>query len=148
MQEAFKQTLSGKGDAIFYMGSQTTPPCQENTYHLVFTKPIVMSGCQFKLLRDQSLISNKPKNIHARIEQPINERTLYQISSASIKSVKNILSAIPQSYNKWVLKNKFKKKYKIVCTPKGCFKVKIGGKREMRDCTVNEMNNDIHKVDW
>jgi hypothetical protein len=82
------------------MGSQTTPPCNENTYHLIFTKTLIISGCQFKLLRENSLISYKPKNIHARKEQPLSERILYIYNSSKIRYINDITSTLPLEYNK------------------------------------------------
>jgi hypothetical protein len=155
--------MEERGEAIFYMGSQTTPPCQENTYHLIFTKPLVMAGCQFKLLREQSLISNKPKNIHARLEKPIADRIFYTFNTGKIRYIRNLSSTIPQSYNKFLLKMKgFKRRYKIICTPKGCFKRfynrrgeevhpragRTRGGVDGENCTIPEAGRDIHDVNW
>ena len=84
--------MANRQEAIFYMGSHTTPPCEENTYHMVLTKPIIMSGCQFKLLRESSLFSNKPKNLHARLEQPLSDRILYLFDMDKMRYMKNINS--------------------------------------------------------
>ncbi len=59
-------------DFHFYLGSQTTPPCTEYVNHIIIDKPIQIPICQFKLLRENSLITNKPKEIHARITQTLN----------------------------------------------------------------------------
>jgi hypothetical protein len=130
------------------MGSHTTPPCEENTYHMILTKPLTMSGCQFKLLRESSLISNKPKNLHARLEQPINDRTLYIYDTAKMIYIKNISSMIPPEFNKYLLKKGgFKRKHRIVCTKKGCFKRSLRSKKLYCELP-NDMHKDNFKVDW
>ena len=53
----------------FYMGSLTSPPCSEHVYHLIFSKPIKISTCQFKVLRENSLLTEGKRLIHARIAQ-------------------------------------------------------------------------------
>jgi hypothetical protein len=163
MKSIFNKIIEEKGDAIFYMGSQTTPPCQENTYHLILTKPLIMSGCQFKLLREHTLISNKPKNIHARLEQPTSDRVFYQFNTARMRYIRNLTSSIPQSYNKFLLKmGGFKMRHRIICTKKGCFKRLFNSRgQEIRrrndvlgdgesgpDCTIPDQNKDIHDVNW
>jgi len=87
----------------FYFGSQPTPPCLEQSYHLLADKPLSMAGCQFKLLRDNSLFSAKAKEIHVRMEKPMNDRRVYSFSSASFKYIPNISGLIPQSFNKYLL---------------------------------------------
>jgi hypothetical protein len=154
MGDIFRRVLGEHQETIFYMGSHTTPPCEENSYHLIFTKPIIMSGCQFKMLRESSLISNKPKNIHARLEQPLADRTLYQYNTRQMKYIRNIHSIVPPSYNKYLVKKggfaKKKKLYKIICTKKGCFKRWL---KDLRggsglDCEIPNTDKDIFKVDW
>jgi hypothetical protein len=140
--------MAGKPESVFYMGSHTTPPCEENTYHMVFTKPIVMSGCQFKLLRENSLLSHKTKNIHARTEEPLNERIVYKYNSSKMKYIKNINSVLPPSFNKYLIKNGgYKKKHKIICTKRGCFKKRLR-RRKMIDCTIPNEKQDAFKVKW
>jgi len=99
----------------FYFGSQTTPPCSEQTYHLVADKPLTMAGCQFKLLRDNSLFSSKAKEIHVRMEKPNNDRRVYSFSSSSFKFIPDISGLIPQGFNKYLLQHgygyKAKSKY-------------------------------------
>ena len=107
-----------------------------------------MSGCQFKLLRENSLISNRAKDIHARLEQPSNERTLYRYSTLNLKYIKDVSGIVPQSFNKYLLKHGYgykskigKKKGKLVCIPgKGCFYRKRSG-----DDWLDELNCDIPK---
>lgn len=132
------------------MGSHTTPPCEENTYHLVLTEPLIMSGCQFKLLRENSLMTHKTQNIHARTEQPISDRLLYKFNTKSMKYIKNIHSILPPEYNKYLLKSGgFKKKHKIICTKKGCFKAKLKSKTQNKiDCTIPNVSNEDYNVKW
>jgi len=134
------------------MGSHTTPPCEEQTYHVVINKPLTMSGCQFKLLRENSLISNRAKDIHARLEQPSNERFLYKYSSLNLNFLRDISGIVPQSFNKYLLKHgygykrrfgkgKGKNKGKLVCIPgKGCFY-----RKRSADDWLDELNCDIPK---
>jgi hypothetical protein len=92
-----------KPSFTMYMGSQTTPPCEEHTYHIVIDKPLQMAGCEFKLLRDNSLFSSKAKEIHSRIEQPLNDRPLYTFNFDSFKFYPNLTSIMPQRFNKKLL---------------------------------------------
>ena len=87
----------------FYFGSQPTPPCSEQTYHLVADKPLIMAACQFKILRDNSLFSEAPKEIHARMDMPLTERTVYSFSSSSFNYIPSISGLIPQSFNKYLI---------------------------------------------
>lgn len=140
--------MQGEPESVFYMGSHTTPPCEENTYHLVFTKPLIMSGCQFKLLRENSLMTKKTKNIHARMEQPLSDRIIYKYNSAKMKYIKNITSLIPQAFNKYLVKTGgYKKKHKIICTKKGCFKKILKNKKTI-DCTIKNEDHSAYQVKW
>jgi hypothetical protein len=150
MGSIFKKVMAEQPESVFYMGSHTTPPCEENTYHLIFTKPLIMSGCQFKLLRENSLLSHKPKNIHARLEQPLSDRILYKYNTKKMKYIKNITGVIPQAFNKYLIKTGgYKKKHKIICTKKGCFKRKIKRRVDKTiDCSIPEEIREAHKVSW
>jgi len=144
----FKRVMAGHPESVFYMGSHTTPPCEENTYHMVFTKPIIMSGCQFKLLRENSLLTHKTKNIHARREEPLNERIVYKYNTGKMKYIKNINSILPPSFNKYLIKSGgYKKKHKIICTKRGCFKKKLHKKKNI-DCTIPNEKQSAFKVKW
>merc|ERR1712032_1608262 len=144
----FRRVMAGHPESVFYMGSHTTPPCEENTYHMVFTKPIIMSGCQFKLLREHSLLSHKTKNIHARREEPLSDRTVYKYNTGKMKFIKNINSILPPAFNKYLLKKGgYKKKHKIICTKRGCFKRKLK-KKKMINCKVPNEKQKAFNVKW
>lgn len=130
------------------MGSHTTPPCEENTNHMILTKPIVMSGCQFKLLREASLISNQGKNLHARLEQPINDRVLYIYDTMKFRYIKNIRSFVPPTFNKYLMKKGgYKCKTKVVCTKAGCFKKLCKPAKEQYCELPHDMYDEKYKVD-
>jgi carbonic anhydrase len=92
-----------KSNYYFYFGSHTTPPCKEQTYQMVVEKPLRVSGCQFKLLRDNSLFSTKAKAIHSRIEKDSTDRPVYKLSYASVVYLRSIAGIVPQSFNKYLL---------------------------------------------
>jgi len=144
----FRRVMAGHPESVFYMGSHTTPPCEENTYHMVFTKPLIMSGCQFKLLRENSLLSHKTKNIHARTEAPLSDRVVYKYNTSKMTYIKNINSVLPPTFNKFLIKNGgYRKKAKVICTKRGCFKKKLK-KRRMIDCSINKQKESAFQVKW
>ena len=53
----------------FYLGSQTTPPCEEYVNHIVVGKPIKISTCQMKVLRQNTMATFKERQIHSRLSQ-------------------------------------------------------------------------------
>jgi len=107
-----------------------------------------MSGCQFKLLRENSLLTHKTKNIHARREEPLNERIVYKYNTGKMKYIKNINSILPPSFNKYLIKSGgYKKKHKIICTKRGCFKKKLHKKKNI-DCTIPNEKQSAFKVKW
>jgi hypothetical protein len=134
------------------MGSQTTPPCDENTYHLVFTKPLIISGCQFKLLRQNSLISYKPKNIHARIDQPISDRILYRYNSLKIKYFNDITSTLPQAYNKYLFKiseyDKINNLQEMKDEDKDTYKMESSKGNEENFFDFPKEVKESHKINW
>jgi carbonic anhydrase len=113
LSSIMKKVSDLKPDYYFYYGSHTTPPCAENTYHLVINKPLQIAGCQFKLLRDNSLFSSRAKEIHARMEKPLGDRTVYTLSSAQVSYIRNISGIYPQSFNKYLLVHGYKYKAKL-----------------------------------
>jgi hypothetical protein len=82
----------------FYLGSKTVPPCQDNVYHLIVSKPLKISECQFKLLRENSLFTNSVNAIHARLPQPSNNRRVYVINNNSVVFQQNIEKFIPKEF--------------------------------------------------
>lgn len=86
-----------------YFGSASTPPCQENVMKIVVSKPIEIAGCQFKLLRESSLLSHRPKEIHTRIEKPLNNRVVYSFDKSSFGYIPSLKGMVPQSFNKYLV---------------------------------------------
>ena len=70
----------------------------ENVYHLVVSKPLKISGCQLKLIRENSLFSKSVKSIHARLTQPTKKRKVYSISNSNLIFRPNIESFVPQEF--------------------------------------------------
>ena len=68
-------------------------------------KPLELPGCQFKLLRENSLISSRPKEIHTRVEMPNNDRSVYSFNKKALDYIPSIDGIVPQSFNKFLLKN-------------------------------------------
>ena len=64
-----KEVVGMKPIYYFYLGSITIPPCDEYAYHLIIGKPIRISDCQFKILRENSLADNESRQIHSRLTQ-------------------------------------------------------------------------------
>ena len=88
---------------LMYFGSSTTPPCLENVIHIVVDKPLQIPGCQFKLLRENALVSSKPMEIHTRIEKPKNERAIYSFDKRKFGYLPSVAGLVPQSFNKYLL---------------------------------------------
>ena len=112
---------------FLYLGSQTVPPCKgnkslklENVFHVYVSKPLKISNCQFKLLRRNSIISDRPKEIHARLAQNTNKRTIYSFNQ--LDKVSNLEKDIPEEYFDLNLelynKNLLKKKLSNLSTQK------------------------------
>jgi hypothetical protein len=64
-----KEALEMNPLLYFYLGSQTTPPCKEYVNHIVVGKPIKISTCQMKVLRQSSMVEIKERQIHSRLTQ-------------------------------------------------------------------------------
>jgi len=62
-----KEIVAAKPLFFFYLGSETTPPCKEFVNHLVISKALRISSCQLKVLRENSLATSNPRQIHSRI---------------------------------------------------------------------------------
>ena len=86
-----------------YYGSSTTPPCNENVIHIVVDKAMKIPSCQFRLLRENSLVSSKPKEIHSRVEKPANERVVYKFDKNKFGYIPTVVGVVPQSFNKYLL---------------------------------------------
>jgi hypothetical protein len=89
----------------FYLGSNTIPPCDgnitynlENVYHLVISKPLKISNCQLKLIRENSLFTTSVKSIHARLTQPSNKRKVYTLTNSKLIFRPNVESFVPQEF--------------------------------------------------
>merc|ERR1719265_886689 len=61
-----KRALSEKTDYMFYLGSETTPPCSDNVFYIMPINPVKIASCQFKIFREASLLTNKDRVSHAR----------------------------------------------------------------------------------
>lgn len=53
-------------DYAVYLGSQDTPPCLDNVFYLINFKPLPVPNCQFKIYRENSLLTNRERETHAR----------------------------------------------------------------------------------
>lgn len=87
------------------MGSETIPPCKENIIHIHIDTPLELPGCQFKLLRESSLISSRAKEIHTRTEVPTNDRAIYTFNNKAVDYIPSLDGIVPQSFNKYLLAN-------------------------------------------
>jgi len=67
--DIMKEATSSKPNFYFYLGSKTVPPCDEYVYHLVIGTPIKIANCQFKVLRENTLATTEPRQIHSRLTQ-------------------------------------------------------------------------------
>lgn len=85
------------------MGSETIPPCKENVVHINFDKPIKIPNCQFKLLRESVLLKKRAKEIHSRLEQPINDRPIYHFEARKIKYIQTLRGIAKKSFMKYLL---------------------------------------------
>jgi hypothetical protein len=66
----FFKEVTGKEDLYFiYLGSITTPPCDDYVYNIIFSKPIKIPTCQLLLFRESSLMTEGKKLSHARMIQ-------------------------------------------------------------------------------
>jgi hypothetical protein len=78
-----KEALEMNPLLYFYLGSQTTPPCEEYVNHIVVGKPIKISNCQMKVLRQNSMVVMKERQIHSRLTQFNNDA---KINTDDLKS--------------------------------------------------------------
>ncbi len=85
------------------MGSETIPPCQESVVHITLDKPLEIPNCQFKLLRESSLVRSRAHEIHSRLEMPLNDRPVYKFNAQSVTYLPSFEGLVPQSYFKYLL---------------------------------------------
>lgn len=88
-------------------GSETTPPCKEQVIHLTVDTPLELPFCQFKLLRESSLVKSRAKEIHSRLEKPLNDRDIYKFDSAKLKLMGSLpWGSVPNCFKKYIAKSK------------------------------------------
>jgi len=158
LKEFMTKVESNKPTYTMYFGSHTTPPCEEQTIHIVVNKPILMAGCEFKLLRDNSLFSSKAKEIHSRVEQPLQGRPLYTFGTASFTFFPNLTSVAPPRFNKRLLEkpigkfqgkriryDKTGKPYILGPDGKPVYLDTILGEAGMMELFVDKLNCDLPK---
>jgi carbonic anhydrase len=63
------KVMNLKADFSMYMGTQTTPPCLDHVMQIVVNRPLAMKNCQFKDIRENTLLSKSAKETHARQTQ-------------------------------------------------------------------------------
>lgn len=102
--DLFRASTNQNPDYFVYLGSETVPPCTPNIMYIVLSAPIEISNCQFKVLRENSLLTDRPKEVHARLPQDLKNRKIYTISkvkwSPQIKSIIPLIIKKFQAYNK------------------------------------------------
>jgi len=138
---------------MIHMGSETIPPCKENIIHITMDKPLQIPGCQFKLLRENSLVTSRAKEIHTRYEVPKSDRPIYYFNKKALSYIPSISGIVPQSYKKYTLtkgsKNKKGKKTKtktktVVRIVKGqpvTKKIKVKVKKSLSKNILKRKNN-------
>jgi len=103
LEELANKFMANNPQFMMYFGSATTPPCSDSVIHIVVSKPLVIPGCQFKLLRENSLVTSRAKEIHTRVEKPVNDRTVYTFNKQAVSFIPNIAGLVPQSFNRYLL---------------------------------------------
>ena len=96
LPEIFNLITVSQSKFYFYLGSETVPPCTEFAYHIIIEKPLKISNCQLKILRDNSLLVQGFRQIHSRLTQDLNQRNIYQIDK--LVNNPNLEANIPQEY--------------------------------------------------
>lgn len=54
-------------DYAIYLGSETTPPCKDFVFYIVNFLPLNIPNCQFKIFRENSLLTHRDRETHARL---------------------------------------------------------------------------------
>jgi hypothetical protein len=49
-----------------YLGSEDTPPCRDFVFYIVNNLPLNVPNCQFKIFRENALLSTRDRETHAR----------------------------------------------------------------------------------
>jgi hypothetical protein len=87
------------------MGSETIPPCKENVIHITLDVPLAIPSFQFGLLRTNSLLSTRAREIHTRYEVPGSDRPVYSFNNSALSYIPSVDGIVPESYKKYTLKN-------------------------------------------
>jgi len=90
LQSLFDSVFKLSPKYYLYKGSLTTPPCTSNVLRLVFDKSIKVPEIQFNVLREQSLLDLREKEIHARLTQKALERDVVKGDCKNISYNKNL----------------------------------------------------------
>jgi carbonic anhydrase len=107
LQDLVKKAVMKKPKYYTYVGSETTPNCKPKIIYLVIDKPMDISNCQFKVLRENSLLTDRVKEIHARNTQELKDRKVYEIKYKDTPAVKAHLEVAKKQfkpYNKIIKK--------------------------------------------
>lgn len=123
------------------MGSETIPPCKENIIHITLDNPIELPACQFNLLRNQSLVKTRAKEIHTRYEVASNDRPVYYFNKRALSYIPNVNAIVPESYEKYTLTNTKEVKRANKIAEKKAQKRKNAVFRRFKNKTVIKMVN-------
>ena len=137
-----KRILNNDPGYMINMGSETIPPCKENVVHITLDKPLQIPSCQFRLLREGSLITSRAKEIHTRLTQPTNDRPIYKFNSRNVKYLNSLKGLAPPSYDKYLIKAGYYKK-----TPKKITKIKKWKKAAKKIKKKIVFGRKVKKVD-
>jgi carbonic anhydrase len=153
LSELVKKSVIQNPKYFTYVGSQTTPPCNLNVIYLILNKPIKISNCQFKVIRESSLLTDRPKEIHARLTQNRNGRKVYELGAYQMKFSPQIKSIIPmmvkkfKAYEKAIRKMIGSTKPKVIQSCgviKGLSKMVI--KKPLKPKNLKELNARIKRI--
>merc|ERR1711957_516538 len=123
-----KRIINNNPGYMINMGSETIPPCKENVVHITLDKPLQIPSCQFRLLREGSLLTSRAKEIHSRLQMPTNDRPIYKFNSKNVNYLNSLKGLAPASYDKYLIAGGYYKR-----SPK---KKRIFGKVHKKDKNV------------
>lgn len=103
MGELSKRLVDLDPKYMIHMGSETIPPCKENIIHITLDQPLEIPSCQFALLRTNSLVSTRAREIHTRFEVPGSDRPVYYFNKKALSYIPSISGIVPESYKKYTL---------------------------------------------